>query len=185
MVPDGTANPLTQEDLGDTPDDGRRYESIGGDLIVSPISTPEHQRLLARLVLLFATFVNSQRLGEVLFAPVDALVFDHDRVQPDLIIVARERRSTIGGAFISGAPDLVLEVLSPSTHHLDRVRKAALYATSGVREYWLVDAETRTIEVFVLTGQHFEPVRQGAGVARSLLLPRLEVDFDPLFADAG
>lgn len=178
-----TARPLTSDDVLDTPDDGQRYELIGGELVVSPAPTTEHQRLLARLFVLFAAFVTPRRLGEVLFAPLDVLLFDHDRVQPDLIFVARHRRAIVGAARIEGAPDLVLEVLSPSTRALDRVRKAALYATAGVREYWLVDPEAHAIEVFTLVGRHFEPVPQPAALARSRVLPGFEVDLPTLFAD--
>ena len=177
--------PLTYEDLRDTPDDGRRYEIIGGELIVSPAPVPEHQEILGRLFLVFAAFVNLHRLGKVYVAPIDVGLFDHDNVQPDLIFIHRDRLGIIGPTRIEGAPDLVLEVLSPSTRHLDRVRKAALYATAGVREYWLVDPEARSIAVLALVGQHYEPVPQAEGVARSGVLVGLEVELAPLFADLG
>ena len=175
--------PLTVDDVLDYPDDGQRYEIIGGELIVSPAPTVEHQRLLARLYLLFATFANRHHLGEVLFAPLDVVLFGHDRVQPDLIFIARDRLDIIGSARVEGAPDLVLEILSPSNHRHDQVRKAALYATAGVREYWLVDPEARAIAVFTLADRRFEPVAQPAGTAASTLLPGLEVDVTALFAD--
>ena len=177
--------PLTYEDLRDTPDDGRRYEIIGGELIVSPAPVPEHQELLGCLFLLFAAFVNARRLGKVYLSPIDVGLFDHDNVQPDLIFIARDRLGIVGPTRIEGAPDLVLEVLSPGTRHLDQVRKAALYATAGVREYWLVDPEARSIAVLALVGQHFEPAPQSEGIARSGAPPGLEVEIAPLFADLG
>jgi Uma2 family endonuclease len=176
------ARPLTPHDLLDTPDDGQRYEIIGGELIVSPAPIPEHQRLLTRLHLLFATFVNAHRLGEVFLAPLDVFLSEHDLVQPDLFFIACERLAIIGPRRIEEAPDLVLEVLSPSTRQVDQVRKAALYATAGVREYWLVDPEARAITVFRLHGQHFEPIPQPPGVAQSHVLTGLEIDVVALFA---
>lgn len=174
---------LTADDLVDLPDDGRRYEIIGGELIVSPAPIPDHQRLLGRLFLLFTTFDPTHQLGEVFFAPLDVLLSEHDQVQPDLIFIASERREIIRRTRIEGPPDLVLDVLSPSTRQTDQVRKAALYATAGVREYWLVDADARAITVLGIRGQHFEPVPQPASVARSDVLNGLEIELAPLFAD--
>jgi Uma2 family endonuclease len=177
--------PLTYEDLLQTPDDGQRYEIVGGELIVSPAPVPEHQEILGRLFLLFAAFVRRHRLGKVYIAPIDVGLFDHDNVQPDLIFIAADRLGIVGPTRVEGAPDLVLEVLSPGTRHLDQVRKAALYATAGVREYWLVDPEARAIAILALVGQHFEPVPQTEGVGRSGVLPGFEVEIDPLFSDLG
>ena len=177
------ARPLTPEDLVDIPDDGQRYEIIGGELIVSPAPIPEHQELLGRLYLLFTAFVNAHQLGRVLFAPLDVLLSAHDLVQPDLIFIASERREIIRRTRVEGPPDLVLEVLSPSTRQTDQVRKAALYATAGVREYWLVDPGARTITVLARHGQRFAPLPQPTGVARSGILNGLEIEVAPLFAD--
>ena len=177
--------PLTYEDLLETPDDGQRYEIIGGELIVSPAPVPEHQEILGRLFLLFAAFVNLHRLGKVYIVPIDVGLFDHDNVQPDLIFIAADRLNIIGPTRVEGAPDLVLEVLSPGTRHLDQVRKAALYATAGVQEYWLVDPKARSIAVLALVGQHFEPAPQSEGIARSGAPPGLDIEIAPLFADLG
>ena len=117
------------------------------------------------------------------FAPVDVLLTEYDLVLPDLTFVAADRLGIIHPARIEGAPDLVLEILSPSTRRVDLVRKAALYATAGVREYWLVDPEARSITVSALAGRHFEPVAASSPVARSSVLPGLEVDAAALFAD--
>lgn len=183
--PSPLLRPLTVDDVRDYPDDGRRYEIIGGELVVSPAPLVVHQELLARLFLLFAGFVNPRRLGRVLFVPLDVVLSGHDRVQPDLIFVARDRFGIIGPERVEGPPDLVLEVLSPSSRRTDRIRKAALYATAGVRESWLVDPRSRGVTVFALAGRRFEPVPQREGFAASTVLAGFEVDVAALFADLG
>lgn len=173
---------LTYEDLCETPDDFNRYEIIGGELIVTPAPVPRHQRVLARLFFRFSTFVNARDLGEIIPAPCDVKLDKHDIVEPDLIFIARERLHIIGDKYIDGAPDLLVEVLSPSTRRRDRTRKAELYATAGVREYWLADPETRTLAVFTLIDSRFERVAPEGSIVRSLVLPGLEVDIEALFA---
>lgn len=118
--------PLTYEDLLETPDDGNRYEILGGELIVSPAPTPMHQRVLARLFRLIDRFVQDKNAGELFFAPLDVRFDPHDIVEPDLLFIRRERLDIIDEKLIEGAPDLVVEVLSPSSRGRDRVRKMAL-----------------------------------------------------------
>ncbi len=132
---------LTYEDLCQTPDDFNRYEIIGGELIVAPSPISKHQRVSSRLQRWFGNFVTDRDLGEIIAAPCDVKLDQHDIVQPDLLFIARERLHIIGDKYIDGAPDLLVEVLSPTTRRRDRTRKADLYARAGVREYWLADPD--------------------------------------------
>ena len=140
----------TYEDYRQMPDDGLRYEVLDGDLVVTPAPSITHQRIAKRVYLALVEQLERSGLAEVFFAPVD-LIFSRLRtLQPDLAVVSSARAGIIPERGIEGAPDLVIEILSPSTEAIDRGRKSKLYADEGVREYWLVDADRRRIEVFVL-----------------------------------
>ncbi|MBE3588892.1 MAG: Uma2 family endonuclease [Thermoanaerobacteraceae bacterium] len=130
-------------------DDGRRYELIGGELWLVPSPSVYHQRLSIRLSSLLYNHVEENNLGVVLEAPLDVYLTPEDVVQPDIIFVSRERLDIIGEANIQGAPDLVMEILSPSTAVRDRTKKKDLYARHGVKEMWVIHPVAQTIEVYV------------------------------------
>ncbi len=177
-----TTHSLTYDDLARMPDDGNRYEIIGGVLCVSPSPTEVHQALSFRLTLLVGNFVTAERLGKVYAAPFDARLSEQDVVQPDLIFVSRSRLSIISPTCIEGAPDLLVEILSPSTAHRDRTQKARLYAGAGVPEYWLVDPEARTVTVLALHRGAYAQRELRGDMIRSEILPGLEIDQRALFA---
>ena len=144
--------PLTYDDLVQMPEDGNRYEIIGGELVVSPAPIPLHQRVSKRAFLLLHGFVEAQGLGEVFFAPLDVQLGEHDIVEPDLVFIARERLGIVERTRVIGVPDLLVEILSPSTRARDEVLKARLYAEAGVREYWIVDPDERTLRLYAPEG---------------------------------
>lgn len=152
--------PLTADDLATFPDDGNRYEVIGGMLVVSPSPTARHQRILTQLVTWLNLHLIQTSAGEVFVAPFDVHLSINDVVQPDLVVVLDEHRAVIEEKGVVGTPDIVVEVLSPSTSRSDRVWKTALYARSGVREYWIVDPVEETILVQSLNIDHY--VESGA-----------------------
>jgi Uma2 family endonuclease len=138
----------TVEDVRAMPDDRNRYETIAGELFVTPAPTLRHQAVLARLHLLIGPYVERHRLGTVFFAPLDVVYGPMTLVQPDLLFVSANRREVLTEREVTAAPDLVVEVLSPSTARTDRGRKRALYQETGVREYWIVDAELNHVETW-------------------------------------
>jgi Uma2 family endonuclease len=150
-----------------------------------PAPTLQHQFALGQLFKLFEAFVLARQLGVVVMAPVRVRFEGYNGVEPDLVYVSRERRHILQrGNFriIDGAPDLLAEILSPSNRGYDIIKKAALYATFGVREYWLVDLEQPSILVQVLRDGLFVPLASPDGIARSEVLPGLEIDPTGLFA---
>ena len=147
---------LTYKDYINTPDD-KRYELIDGELILAPAPRRDHQTVEVRLGSRLHLFVDENELGVVYFAPRDVVFSDSDIVQPDLMFISNERMHIDTEAEVWGSPDLVVEILSPSTADRDRTVKQVLYARHGVKEYWLVDADARTIEVLLLRDQGFEP----------------------------
>lgn len=178
------ARPLTYDDLCQMPDDLNRYEIIGGELIVSPSPNRAHQRISYRLTQLIGDFVDARQLGEVYAAPVDVRLSPHNVVVPDLLFIRQDRLGIYGPTGpVEGAPDLVVEIISPSSRVMDRTRKAALYADSGVPEYWVVDPEQREMQVLVLDSGQYRPVAAERGRIPSTVIHGLRIDPAPLFAD--
>lgn len=142
----------TYEDYKRLPDDGLRYEIMGGVLYMTPAPGFDHQYIVTRLLVLLEKFVSEHQLGLVLVAPFEVRLPDIAQVvQPDLLFIAAGREPSPGDPFFTGAPDLVVEVLSPSTTRTDRVVKFSAYERAGVREYWLVNPQSRIVEVYALS----------------------------------
>lgn len=121
--------------------------------------------------------------GEVYIAPVDVRLADGSYVQPDLLVVLIDRAAIVGEALIEGEPSLLVEILSPSSRAHDRVRKAALYARVGVPEYWIFDAEDRSVTVHAdPENDAYRTVRRAIGVVESVTIPGLTVDLAAFFA---
>ena len=177
--------PLTYEDLLVTPDDGRRYEIHDGELVVSPSPDWKHQKVIGRFAYEVRRYLEQRHLPDDVFeAPLDVRLAPHNIYQPDLIYVSPERRHIIRATMpIEGAPDLVVEVLSPSTRVYDQREKARVYSRSGVLEYWLLDPRTGTIEVRGLEDDGYREIPLVDGRAVSVVLPGFSVDPALLFAD--
>jgi Uma2 family endonuclease len=150
---------------------------------LTPAPTTFHQIVKRRIVRLLEDFVEPQDLGTILDAPCDVVLSQNDVLQPDILFVSTARASIVGEKYVGPAPDLVIEVLSPSTETRDRVAKAKRYATFGVREMWLVDPSAKMIEVLVNSEEGFrrEALYGEADTVRSVILPGLEVPAAPIF----
>jgi Uma2 family endonuclease len=178
-------SPLTYADLRDMPEDGNRYEIIDGEPVVSPAPSLTHAEVVARLFFLIRAFVLQHRPGGRVFtAPVDVRFTDTRVVEPDILYVAHDRQHLLADpALIDGAPDLVVEVVSPSRRRYDAEVKRRVYAEAGVREYWLADPARGDLTIFALEAGAFVPLPAEGGLAYSRLLPGLTVDPRELFAD--
>jgi Uma2 family endonuclease len=172
------------EDIWDAPDDGNIYEVIDGELYVTPAPAWRHQRALGRLMAPIATYVFARGLGEVVTAPTGVVLEGGSGVEPDLLYISRERLHIISERGVEGAPDLVVEVLSPSTQARDRGIKMRRYAASGVPHYWLVDLDAPALEAYRLGAEGYELVgRHGPGSTfRPELFPGLEIRVDDLWS---
>ena len=163
--------------------EGDRRELIEGDFYVAPAPTTRHQRILRRIYDILSPFVDQNKLGEIFLPPVDVVLSDLNVVQPDILFISNNQRHIITEAYISGAPDLVVEILSPSTADRDRQSKLDLYDRFGVREYWIVDPNENTIQVIEMeTGGQNATRTYTSGSASSALLPGLDVPLDEVFA---
>lgn len=147
----------THADLLVMPDDGKRREILDGELIVSPSPLLLHQRIVRRLLDAFGRYLDRHPVGEILVSPLDVIFGDLDVFEPDLIFVRNENRGILQD-WVRGAPDLVIEVLSPSSMSMDRGPKLKAYARFGVPEYWIVDPDAHAIEVYRPGGGGYELV---------------------------
>ena len=173
---------FTVNDYMTTPDD-KRYQLLDGELILMPAPIIKHQRILGTLFVMLSTFVTAHHLGEVFIAPCDVVLSNYDVVQPDILFVSNARSGIVTRANIQGAPDLVVEILSPGTSQYDRGYKQALYRRSGVREYWLIDPDLESVEVLTETadGLALSATYQRGQELRSSLLEDLAIDLEQVF----
>ena len=174
---------LTYQDYLRMPEDRNRRELLGGDLYVTPAPSPAHQRVVANLIEVLNRWANTHGLGRVFGAPIDVVLSELDVVQPDVIFVSASRLAIVTAQSLQGAPDLVVEVLSPSTASVDRGRKMELYARSGVQEYWLVDPDQRLVEQYCREGEGFRLMVRATEKASftSVLLDGLRVELPRLW----
>ena len=140
----------TYADYAALPDDGNRYEIIAGVLYTTPAPGAGHQSVSARLVTFLVTHVEFAGLGRVFAAPVDVELAPDTVVQPDIVVILSANLDRITPSRIIGAPDLVVEILSPGTAGYDRREQQDAYARAGVGEYWIVDPGAQTVELLTL-----------------------------------
>jgi Uma2 family endonuclease len=175
---------LGWDEFLELPEDGNRYEILDGELVMTPPPAIRHQRISSSLHFLLYQHVSVHGLGEVLAAPVAVRLSESTIAEPDLVFLATGRSDIVGELSIDGAPDLLVEILSPATAKRDRTVKAQLYARLGVRHYWIVDPEARTVDVFELEGKRY---RKAATFAEQdsfepAVLPGLTVDLSAIWA---
>ena len=175
---------LTYQDYADLEGD-ERYELQDGELILAPSPNMDHQEVATNLGTSLSMFVREHDLGRVYFAPTDVVFSDTDVVQPDILFVSKDRHHIRTPANIQGAPDLVVEVLSPSSSRRDWGYKRELYARHGVREYWIVDPTNRIVSVLALRDGVLEidQTLTEDNTARSSVLEGFEVNLVEIFAD--
>ena len=162
-------------DLVNMPDDGRRYEIHGGELVVVPSPLPIHQIAVLRIATRLDDY-GRQSGGTALVAPLDIVFDEHDVVQPDVVFFRAERRHLVQPRAVTrAAPDIAVEVLSPSTAAVDRGRKMGLFARYGVPEYWIADPFRLRFEAHVLAAGAYELAQMASSgdIVRSVLLPGL------------
>ena len=149
---------FTYDDYVLLPED-KRYELIGGDLIMTPAPLTTHQRVSQNINNSLWSFVKDRELGKVLYAPVDVVFSEEDVVQPDILFIAKDRLGILTEKNVKGAPDLVIEILSLSNAKMDLVIKKKLYAKFGVREYWIVHPDEKSVEVMTWAEKGFKTVQ--------------------------
>ena len=177
---------LTYDDYLLFPEDGQRHELIDGEHYVTPTPKLSHQAIVGRLYLPIANFLAATPIGRIFFAPLDVIFSKFDVVEPDLLYVSNERAEILRD-WVHGAPDLAVEVGSPSTRKRDETIKRTLYERFGVIEYWVVDPEIEVVRIYRRTADHFarptELSLEAGDVLTSPLFPGLELPLARIFRD--
>ncbi|MEW6417385.1 MAG: Uma2 family endonuclease [Nitrospirota bacterium] len=164
--------------------EGAPYQLIEGEFIMTPAPSPLHQMISANLFKKASRFVDEKGIGIVLYSPVDVYLGEKDAYQPDIVFISKERMEIIKEDGIYGAPDLIIEILSPTTAYYDIKKKYRVYERYGVKEYWIVDPDMRGIEVFLLNDQGEFSLGLKVyekGIIKSVFLKEFELSIDEIF----
>ena len=179
---------LTYDDFLLFPDDGKRHELIDGEHYVTASPNLKHQQVLLNLTLLIGTWLDKHPIGRMFFAPFDVVFTNFDVVEPDLLYLSNKRMVEVATPqHLRGAPELVVEVASPSTRSRDETIKRRLYERNGVSEYWVVDPDIDVVRVYRRGEEGFaramELRRDADDVLVTPLLPGLELPLARIFRD--
>jgi Uma2 family endonuclease len=157
----------TYEAYAALPDDGQRYEIVQGVLMMSPAPEPSHQGIAGEIYRYLCLQILDKGRGLVFTSPIDVVLSASTTTQPDVVALLKEHLDRLQKKYIMGAPDLVVEVISPGSKTYDRLVKYGVYEKAGVPEYWLVNASEQTIEIFLLESGAY----RSAGLFRGEQLP--------------
>jgi Uma2 family endonuclease len=177
---------FTYEDFLNFPNDGRRHEIIDGEHVVTPSPNTKHQTVSMTLSGALTAYLTHHPVGAVFAAPLDVVFSDLDVVEPDLMYISRERAGVLTEQHVRGAPDLVIEILSPGTRRTDEITKRKLYERFGVVEYWVVDPELDLVKIYRRTAEGFtrvgELTAEGGDALTTPLLPGFSITLAAVFA---
>ncbi|MCS7285276.1 MAG: Uma2 family endonuclease, partial [Hydrogenobacter thermophilus] len=165
--------------------EGSPYQLIEGELIMSPAPSPEHQRSSKRLFTKLYSLFEETKRGEVFYAPIDVYLDEENAYQPDIVVVLKDGKAKLTERGVEGPPDMVIEILSPSTAYYDLTEKKEVYERVGVKEYWIVDPKRKAIEVYKNTEKGFELYSKvkGSGKVKSSVIPEFEVELKEIFLE--
>jgi Uma2 family endonuclease len=175
--------PLTVENYKLLPETGPRYQLIQGDLYMAPAPNRFHQEISRNLQFELHSYLKRNLIGKLFNAPFDVYLDEVNVFQPDIIIVLNERLQILTEEGAEGAPELVIEILSPKTRRLDLVNKKQEYARAGVKELWFIDPEPRTITIHRFASDGTEEIRQidEKGTLSTELLPGFNIAANTIF----
>ncbi|MBV9231890.1 MAG: Uma2 family endonuclease, partial [Chloroflexi bacterium] len=182
-VPGPPQGQWTYKDYAALPDDGNRYEVLSGVLYMAPSPDRWHQKASGAIFYHLYASVQLAGLGEVYSCPFDVILDAKNTFQPDILVVLNEHLDRITKRGVVGAPDLAVEIASPSTARIDLSEKLSAYASAGVPEYWVVNPDSRTVEVFVLKHGIYNSlgIYYGPAVLPSRIIPNLNVKVEQFF----
>ncbi|QWK13064.1 MAG: Uma2 family endonuclease [Aquificota bacterium] len=164
-------------------EEDKRYEVLEGELIEMPAPSTVHQKIIWKLSRFFMVYQEEKGLGDFYLSPVDVILAEDVVVQPDIVFISKDRLDIVKDKGIFGAPDLVVEVVSPSTFKKDTEDKRRIYAQFGIKEFWLVFPEERGIEVLELKNGVYEVVSYAfeKGKVCSKILEGLCIELEEVF----
>ncbi len=164
-------------------EEGYYYELINGIIVKKQAPKPIHQIASGEIYGELRNFVKEKQLGRVLASPIDVFFDDYNNTQPDILFIKKDRLFIITDHGIEGTPDLIVEILSPSSFKRDKKEKFDLYMRFGVQEYWIVDPYYKSIEVFVLENNKYVLASEAseAGIIQSKVLEGLSLEISTVF----
>lgn len=165
-------------------DDRLRYEVIRGELFVTPAPGTRHQRAQRDLCHLFHAYLTTHHLGEAIPAPFEVQFDDDTAVQPDVLVLLRDQAPRLSAKRLTGAPALVIEIVSFSSKRTDRLQKRELYQTEGVSEYWIVDVDQRRVERWRRGAASPDICTDRIAWRPTAAVPALDIDLVELFRTA-
>lgn len=179
---------LTYDDFVLFPEDGQRHELIDGAHYVTPSPARKHQAIVWNLTLLVGNYLRDQPVGRAFSAPFDVVFSEFDVVEPDLLFISSARLlDVLTTKHVRGAPDLVVEIGSPTTRKRDETIKRRLYERFGVSEYWVIDPEAESVRVYRRTGEGYaravELTLERNDVLTTPLLAGLDLPLERIFED--
>lgn len=185
-VPGPPQGSWTYKDYASLPDDGHRYEIVNGVLYMAPAPSWSHQEIVGEFFAYLRDYLRATGLGGAFTSPIDVELAPENTFQPDVIVLLKAHRGRLKDRHIVGAPDLVIEVVSPGSATMDRHEKYVSYAQAGVPEYWIAEPGTQTVEVLVLKDKryHSQGVFRGKAVLPSQVLPEFKVRVEQFFVSA-
>ena len=172
----------TYEDYAKLPE-GAPYQLVGGRLVVTPAPSTHHQDISMRLSVKLAGLVMERDLGKVFCAPIDVYFEETETYQPDIIFISKQRLHIIEPERVKGAPDLVVEILSPTSAYYDLRKKLKIYEKHGVREYWIVDPEGKNIIIYENRAGKFVLAQEveEKGKVESKVIPGFELEAESIW----
>lgn len=166
-------------------DDNYYYEIIDGEMIRKSAPTPMHQRICRKLIVILDNFINEKKSGEIFQSPIDVYLDEYNKPQPDLVFVSNEKKAIITNDGIMGVPDLIIEIISPTSVIRDRIEKKNLYERMTVPEFWLIDPEYEAIEIYKLQNNRYELLSAATtleGELKSALFEGLTITLTDIFS---
>ena len=164
-------------------EEGFFYELINGNIVKKQAPSPPHQKAVLKLSKILDDYAVEKDLGDVFTSPIDVFFDKYNNTQPDVLFIRKDRNFIITNDGIQGHPDLIVEVLSPSTFRNDRNEKMKLYLNFGVSEYWIVDPKNQSIEVYVLEDNRYKMAFFAIenGLIQSKILDGLSLEVSHVF----
>lgn len=162
--------PKTIQEVWESLPEGTLCQLINNKLVMSPAPQNLHQVVLGEIFVEISLFLRKNKIGEVRIAPFDVHFSDDDILQPDLLFIKNEKLNLVRNKGLFGAPDIVIEILSPSTSYLDFQEKRFIYERNGVQEYFLVEPESKIVTSFLLKNNQYEEQEATESVIKSTVL---------------
>jgi Uma2 family endonuclease len=166
-------------------EEGYFYELLNGIIVKKQVPSPQHQEASGNIHAAIHAFIKTNQLGKCYTSPIDVFFDKYNNSQPDILFIRKNRQFIVTRDGIEGQPDLIVEIISPSSVRHDKVTKKALYLTFGVSEYWLVDPIYHTVEIYGLENNEYVLISSVIefGEVESQVLEGFKIEITTIFEE--